>query len=53
MSIADTDKFGHSWNKMLALNTSKIYPSHGTPFLPKDLVKYRHFLDRRKLIPAK
>lgn len=50
--IEDADEFGRSWDKMLTLNPTKIYPSHGTPFLPKDLVKYRHFLDGRKLIPA-
>jgi glyoxylase-like metal-dependent hydrolase (beta-lactamase superfamily II) len=51
--IEDAAAFGRSWDKMLALNPSKLYPSHGTPFPPKDLVKYRHFLDGRKLIPPK
>ncbi len=48
--IEDAAEFGRSWDKMLALNPTKIYPSHGTPFLPEDLVKYRHFMDGRKLI---
>lgn len=51
--IEDAVEFGRSWDKMLALNPTKIYPSHGTPFLPKDLIKFRHFMDNRKLIPAK
>lgn len=51
--IEDAQEFGRSWDKMLAVHPSKIYPSHGTPFLPKDLIKYRHFMDGRKLIPPK
>jgi glyoxylase-like metal-dependent hydrolase (beta-lactamase superfamily II) len=51
--IEDAAEFGRSWDKMLALNPTKIYPSHGRPFSPQDLVKYRHFLDGRKLIPPK
>lgn len=49
--IEDQVSFGQSWDKMLAMSPNKIYPSHGSPFLPQDLVKYRHFLDQRKLIP--
>ena len=48
--IEDAAEFGRSWDKMLALAPSMIYPSHGTPFSPKDLVKYRRFLDGKKLI---
>ena len=48
--IEDAEAFGRSWDKMLALNPKKIYPSHGTPFSPKDLVKYRHYMDGRTLI---
>lgn len=49
--IEDPVSFGQSWDKMLAMSPNKIYPSHGSPFLPQALVKYRHFLDQRKLIP--
>ena len=48
--IEDAQEFGKSWDKMLALNPTKIYPFHGTPFPPKDLVRYRHFMDGRELI---
>lgn len=48
--IDDAESFGHSWDKMSALNPAKIYPSHGSPFSPKDLLKYRHYLADRKLI---
>ena len=51
--IEDAVEFGRSWDKMLSLNPTKIYPSHGTPFHSKDLVKYRNYLDGRKLIRSK
>jgi len=49
--IEDAEAFGQSWDNMLSLAPKRIYPAHGTPFPPKDLVKYRHFLDGRNLIP--
>lgn len=51
--IEDAEEFGRSWDRMLAVNPARIYPSHGTPFLPRDLRKYRHFLDGRTLIPPR
>ncbi|HWQ58071.1 MAG TPA: MBL fold metallo-hydrolase [Clostridia bacterium] len=51
--IEDPAAFGASWDRMLALNPTMIYPSHGVPFPPSDLVKYRHFLDGRALIPPR
>lgn len=51
--IDDATEFGHSWDKMIALKPSRIYPSHGTPFSPSDLVRYRHYMDGRKLIQLK
>jgi len=51
--IEDAAEFGRSWDKMLALKPTKIYPSHGKPFSPEDLRKYRHFMDGRKLIKAR
>ena len=47
--IDDPAEFGRSWDRMLAVNPKRIYPSHGNPFSPHDLAKYRHFLDGRKL----
>lgn len=49
--IDDPQAFGRSWDRMLALNPVKIYPSHGSPFPPSDLIRYRHYLDGRSLIP--
>ncbi len=42
-------KFGKSWERMLAAKPTRIYPSHGNPFPPEDLAKYRHCLDSKKL----
>ena len=47
--IDDPAEFGKSWDRMLAVHPTRIYPSHGNPFPPEDLVRYRHFLDGRKL----
>lgn len=49
--IDDREQFQASWDKMISMDISKIYPSHGTPFSPKALIKNRHFLDTRKLFP--
>ena len=51
--IEDSASFGASWDRMLALSPRRIYPAHGAPFPPSDLVKYRHYLDGRRLIPPK
>jgi glyoxylase-like metal-dependent hydrolase (beta-lactamase superfamily II) len=48
--IDNAAEFGRSWDKMISCNPEMIYPSHGTPFEPGDLMKYRHYLDGRKLI---
>ena len=49
--IEDLGEYQRSWDRMLAANPTRIYPSHGKPFLAEDLVKYRHYMDARKLIP--
>jgi glyoxylase-like metal-dependent hydrolase (beta-lactamase superfamily II) len=46
--IEDARAFGASWDAMLALNPSRIYPSHGDPFDSADLSVYRHYLDGAK-----
>lgn len=51
--IDDVPDFQRSWDKMIALQPTKIYPSHGWPFYPKDLVKYRHFMDGRSVVRLK
>ncbi|MFV0351778.1 MAG: MBL fold metallo-hydrolase [Oscillospiraceae bacterium] len=49
--IDDAEQFGKSWDHMLKFAPKKIYPSHGNPFSPAYLVKYRHFMQGRTLIP--
>ena len=51
--VDDAEAFGQSWDVMLAANPFKIIPSHGNPFDPQDLRKYRHFLKGHGLIPMK
>lgn len=48
--IDNADDFKASWDKILACKPKRIYPSHGNPFSPTDLVKYRYYLDGRQLI---
>jgi glyoxylase-like metal-dependent hydrolase (beta-lactamase superfamily II) len=43
--IDDKAEFGRSWDKMISYNAKKIYPAHGSPFSPNDLIKYRNFLE--------
>ena len=47
--IENIPAFAQSWDKIIALNPSRIYPGHGNPFSPEDLVKYRDRLNRLKL----
>ncbi|MCE5188734.1 MAG: MBL fold metallo-hydrolase [Eubacteriales bacterium] len=51
--VEDFAEYQRSWDRMLAVNPSRILPTHGNPFPPEDLVRYRHFMDGRKRIPAK
>ncbi len=51
--IENPVQFGASWDRMLALSPSRVYPSHGAVFPPSDLLKYRHYLDGKQLIPPR
>jgi glyoxylase-like metal-dependent hydrolase (beta-lactamase superfamily II) len=42
--IDDKAEFVRSWDKMISYNAKKIYPAHGNPFSPNDLIKYRNYL---------
>lgn len=48
--IDDKEAFGRSWDAMLALSPTRIYPSHGNPFPPSDLRRFRHALEGRPLL---
>ena len=49
--IENAIQFGRSWDKMLSFPPRMIYPSHGNPFKPNDLVKFRNYLSGKELIP--
>jgi glyoxylase-like metal-dependent hydrolase (beta-lactamase superfamily II) len=51
--IEDVPTFAKTWDKIIALNPARIYPSHGNPFTPEDLVKFRGRLDNLKLFYPK
>jgi len=51
--MEDVPSFAASWDKIIALNPSRIYPSHGNPFPVEDLVKFRSRLDDLKLFYPK
>jgi glyoxylase-like metal-dependent hydrolase (beta-lactamase superfamily II) len=48
--IDDAAAFKRSWNKMLLHSATMIYPSHGNPFKAGDLLKFRHYLNGKRLI---
>jgi glyoxylase-like metal-dependent hydrolase (beta-lactamase superfamily II) len=51
--IEDIPAFAQSWDKIIALNPRCIYPSHGNPFPPEDLKRYRDKLEHLKLFYPK
>ena len=51
--IEDVSTFAASWDKMIALNPSRIYPSHGNPFDVADLARYRDKLNNLTLFYPK
>ena len=51
--IEDVSTFARSWDKIIALNPSRIYPSHGNPFDVADLARYRDKLNNLTLFYPK
>jgi glyoxylase-like metal-dependent hydrolase (beta-lactamase superfamily II) len=51
--VENVPEFSNSWDKIIALNPSFIYPSHGNPFVPEDLVRFRSRLNNLKLFYPK
>ena len=51
--IEDVPTFAASWDKIIALNPSRIYPSHGNPFGVEDLARYRDQLNDLTLFYSK
>ena len=51
--IEQLESYKKSWDTMINMNFSYLYPSHGKPFLKEDLMKYRNNLDFLKLVKIK
>ena len=51
--IENVPQFAQSWDKIIALNPSRIYPCHGNSFPVEDLVQYRKRLDHLQLFYPK
>ena len=51
--IENLAQYKHSWETMMTLNVTRIYPSHGRPFPAKDLKKFYPSLDKIRLYPLK
>lgn len=49
--VEDVQDLSKSWESMIKSKPVKIYPSHGRPFPPLDLLKYKNFLNNKKLYP--
>lgn len=51
--IEDLEQYKRSWEKMIELNPTLVYPAHGKPFPTSDLKKYQSHLDKiRKNLSA-
>lgn len=51
--IENLHEYRKSWEKMIAFNPAKIYPSHGKPFDVNDLKRFFKSIDEIKLRPLK
>ena len=49
--IENLDEYKRSWEKMIALNPTMIYPAHGKPFPTNDLKRFQGQLNRIRLYP--
>lgn len=48
--IENVEDYRQSWNTMIQSPAEVIYPSHGKPFPKSDLLKYRKYLEKIKLM---
>lgn len=47
--IENMQEFIKSWDVMLGCEPVKIYPAHGRPFAPSDLIKYKQFFSGKTM----
>lgn len=50
--IEDLQQYKDSWNKMINLKPTTIYPAHGKPFPARDLERFQKHLDKVRLYPV-
>ena len=51
--IENLQQYKHSWETILKLDPTTLYPAHGRPFPAGDLKKYLPYLDRIRIRPLK
>lgn len=51
--VENTDEFVRSWDLLTAEKAEILYPAHGKPFAPKDLVRNRDYISRVKIYSLK
>ena len=51
--VEDQCEFSQSWEKMLSSGAEKIYPAHGKPFLPEELMRNKKRIADISLRPLK
>ena len=51
--VENTSEFEQSWDRILASGAKKIYPAHGNPFRPEELVKNKKRIQSLCLRPLK
>jgi len=50
--IEDLQQYKDSWNKMINIKPTTIYPAHGKPFPARDLERFQKHLDKVRLYPV-
>jgi len=49
--IENLENYQQSWDVMINSGAKTIYPGHGNSFPVEDLIRYRHFMDGKRLYP--
>ena len=49
--IENLKNYQQSWDVMINSGAKIIFPGHGNPFPVEDLIRYRHFMDGKRLYP--
>jgi len=49
--IENLENYQQSWDVIINSGAKTIFPGHGNPFPVEDLIRYRHFMDGKRLYP--